>query len=119
MTNHENMSGVYVPVTGIEYPEQPDQPILFPKRLREVVLDEHYPYLDKSFLARLRHIAIYLCRYLTDESLESIGKKFGNRDHTTVMHSVNKIEGEQQDNRLLYDQIVELTERIRARSQLR
>ena len=35
------------------------------------------------------------------------------------MHSVNKIEGEQQDNRLLYDQIVELTERIRARSQLR
>ena len=66
-----------------------------------------------------RHIAIYLCRYLTDESLESIGKKFGNRDHTTVMHSVNKIEGEQQDNRLLYDQIVELTERIRARSQLR
>lgn len=63
-----------------------------------------------------RHIAIYLCRYLTDESLESIGKKFGNRDHTTVMHSVNKIEGAQQDNRLLYDQIVELTDRIRARS---
>lgn len=60
MTNHENMSGVYVPVTGIEYPEQPDQPILFPKKLREVVLDEHYPYLDKSFLARVRHIAIYL-----------------------------------------------------------
>ncbi|MGN0072731.1 MAG: chromosomal replication initiator protein DnaA [Coriobacteriales bacterium] len=63
-----------------------------------------------------RHIAIYLCRYLTDESLESIGKKFGNRDHTTVMHSVNKIEGEQRDNRLMYDQIAELTERIRARS---
>ncbi|MGN0038327.1 MAG: chromosomal replication initiator protein DnaA [Coriobacteriales bacterium] len=63
-----------------------------------------------------RHIAIYLCRYLTDESLESIGKKFGNRDHTTVMHSVNKIESDQQDNRLLYDQIAELNDRIRARS---
>lgn len=60
MMNHENLPHVYVPVTGIEYPEKPDQPILFPKKLREVVIDEHYPYLDKSFFARLRHVAIYL-----------------------------------------------------------
>ena len=64
MMNHENLPHVYVPVTGIEYPEQPDQPILFPKKLREVVIDEHYPYLDKSFFARLRHVAIYLGIFL-------------------------------------------------------
>lgn len=64
MMNHENLPHVYVPVTGIEYPEQPDQPILFPKKLRTVVIDEHYPYLDKSFFARLRHVAIYLGIFL-------------------------------------------------------
>lgn len=56
-----------------------------------------------------RHIAIYLSRYMTEESLESIGKKFGGRDHTTVMHSVNKIERDQKDNRILFDQLEQLT----------
>lgn len=60
MMNHENFSNVYVPVTGIDYPEKPDQPILFPKKVRTVVLDENYPYLDKSFPARLRHFLVYL-----------------------------------------------------------
>ena len=63
-----------------------------------------------------RHIAIYLARFLTEESLESIGKKFGGRDHTTIMHSVNKIENDQKDNRVLFDQIEQLTIRIRERS---
>lgn len=60
-----------------------------------------------------RHIAMYLSRYLTDESLESIGKKFGNRDHTTVMYSVGKIDEDQQNNRQLFDQLEQLTTRIR------
>lgn len=55
-----------------------------------------------------RHIAIYLSRYMTEESLETIGKKFGGRDHTTVMHSVNKIERDQKDNRQLFDQLEQL-----------
>lgn len=55
-----------------------------------------------------RHIAIYLSRYMTEESLEVIGKKFGGRDHTTVMHSVNKIERDQKDNRQLFDQLEQL-----------
>ena len=55
-----------------------------------------------------RHIAIYLSRYMTEESLEDIGKKFGGRDHTTVMHSVNKIERDQKDNRQLFDQLEQL-----------
>ena len=63
-----------------------------------------------------RHIAIYLSRYMTEESLESIGKKFGGRDHTTIMHSVNKIEQDQKDNRVLYDQIEQLTIKIKEHS---
>lgn len=55
-----------------------------------------------------RHIAIYLSRYMTEESLEAIGKKFGGRDHTTVLHSVNKIERDQKDNRQLFDQLEQL-----------
>lgn len=63
-----------------------------------------------------RHIAIYLCRMMTNDSLQIIGKKFGGRDHTTVMHSVKKIEKEQQENRVLYDTLEELRGRIMERS---
>lgn len=67
-------------------------------------------------IAFARHIAIYLSRYHTEESLESIGKKFGGRDHTTVMHSVSKIEADQKDNRKLFDEIEQLTIRIKSNS---
>lgn len=67
-------------------------------------------------IAHARHVAIYLCRYLTDESLESIGTRFGGRDHTTVMHSVKKIEKDQQENRSLFDQLDTLINRIKEQS---
>ncbi|MBP7190595.1 MAG: chromosomal replication initiator protein DnaA, partial [Rickettsiaceae bacterium] len=43
-------------------------------------------------VARPRQIAMYLSKILTPKSLADIGKKFGNKDHTTVMHGVKKIE---------------------------
>jgi len=43
-------------------------------------------------VARPRQIAMYLCKLLTTRSLPEIGRKFGGRDHTTVMHAVRKIE---------------------------
>jgi len=46
----------------------------------------------KEPLATQRHITIYLCKTLTDNSLQKIGKQFGNRDHTTIMNSLKKIE---------------------------
>ncbi len=67
-------------------------------------------------IAYARHVAIYLSRWLTEESLESIGKKFGGRDHTTIMHSANKIDKDQKDNRTLFDQIEQLTARIKGHS---
>ena len=43
-------------------------------------------------VARPRQIAMYLAKQLTSRSLPEIGRRFGGRDHTTVMHSVRKIE---------------------------
>lgn len=46
-----------------------------------------------------RQIAMYLCRNIPQLSLPQIGKDFGNRDHTTVLHACNKIEKELQENK--------------------
>jgi chromosomal replication initiator protein len=43
-------------------------------------------------VARPRQIAMYLSKQLTDRSLPDIGRRFGGRDHTTIMHGVRKIE---------------------------
>ena len=64
-------------------------------------------------LARARQIAMYLCRELTDLSLPKIGSRFGGRDHTTVMHSVKKIDTKMGEDRQLFDQVTELTNRIK------
>ena len=44
-------------------------------------------------LARPRQIAMFLSKVLTPRSLPEIGRRFGGRDHTTVLHAVRKIEG--------------------------
>ncbi len=62
-----------------------------------------------------RQVAMYLARELTDASLPKIGTAFGRRDHTTVLHATNKIERLINENRELYNQIQELTSRIRTR----
>ena len=60
-----------------------------------------------------RQIAMYLCRELTDESLPTIGKGFGGRDHTTVMHANKKIRQLMAERRATYNQVTELTNRIK------
>ncbi|HJC27817.1 MAG TPA: chromosomal replication initiator protein DnaA [Candidatus Dietzia intestinipullorum] len=67
-------------------------------------------------LSRSRQIAMYLCRELTDLSLPKIGVTFGGKDHTTVMYAQKKILKEIKDDRRTYDQIQELTARIKERS---
>ena len=68
----------------------------------------------KKEIARARHIAIYLARELTDNSFPALGKKFGGRDHSTVMHSHKKIDSMIEDTPLLYEEIKELKEDIRS-----
>ena len=68
-------------------------------------------------LVNARQVAMYLCRELTELSLPRIGQAFGGRDHTTVMHADRKIRQMMAERRSLYNQIAELTNRIKQRSQ--
>jgi chromosomal replication initiator protein len=60
-----------------------------------------------------RQVAMYLCRELTDSSLPKIGKKFGGRDHTTVIHATSKIARLIKEDRSVYNLVQELTARIK------
>lgn len=64
-------------------------------------------------IARARHIAIYLCRELTDLSLPKIGKKFGGRDHSTILNSVNKITSKISEDPEIFTEVKELTNKIK------
>ena len=67
-------------------------------------------------LVSARQMAMYLCRELTDLSLPRIGEKFGGRDHTTVMHAERKIRAQMAEKLTVYNQISELTSRIKLRA---
>ncbi len=56
-------------------------------------------------VARPRQVAMYLCKQLTPRSLPEIGRKFGGRDHTTVMHAVRKIEELRASDRVMAEDI--------------
>ncbi len=64
-------------------------------------------------LVNARQIAMYLCRELTDLSLPKIGDQFGGRDHTTVMHADKKIRHLMAERRSVFNQVTELTNRIK------
>lgn len=68
-------------------------------------------------LVTARQIAMYLCRELTDLSLPKIGQQFGGRDHTTVMHADRKIRTLMSERRSVYNQVTELTNRIKQSAQ--
>ena len=61
-------------------------------------------------------MAMYLCRELTDLSLPKVGEQFGNRDHTTVMHAERKIKAQMAEKMTTYNQIAELTSRVKMRA---
>ena len=73
--------------------------IVSKKRSREVALP--------------RQIAMYLCRNMTQLSTTNIGRSFGGRDHTTVMHGCDKINQEMNDNFSFRKRIEELTSMIK------
>ena len=64
-------------------------------------------------LVMARQIGMYLCRELTDLSLPKIGAQFGNRDHTTVMYADRKINQLLAERRAVFNQVSELTNRIK------
>jgi chromosomal replication initiator protein len=60
-----------------------------------------------------RQVAMYLSRELTDASLPKIGREFGGRDHTTVIHATSKIARMIREDRSVYNLVQELTARIK------
>ena len=72
---------------------------------------------DRSrVLVNARQIAMYLCRELTELSLPKIGQVFGGRDHTTVMHAEKKIRKQMAEKRSTFNQVTELTNRIKQKA---
>ena len=65
-------------------------------------------------LVTARQIGMYVFRNLTDLSYPAIAREFGGRDHTTVIHAVEKIGALMKERRQIYDQVTELTQTIRS-----
>jgi chromosomal replication initiator protein len=65
-------------------------------------------------LVTARQVAMYVFRDLTDLSYPAIAREFGGRDHTTVIHAVEKISGQMRTQRPTYDQVTALVQTIRA-----
>jgi len=59
-------------------------------------------------LVRARHLAMYLAKQLTKLSLSEIGRFFGNRDHSTVLHAIRKVEGETRRSATLREELLAL-----------
>jgi chromosomal replication initiator protein len=78
--------------------------------------DDLYGSSRSQAVATARQIAMYLCREMTNLSLPKIGQLFGNRDHTTVMYANRKISELMQQKRSIYNQVTELSTRIKQSS---
>jgi chromosomal replication initiator protein len=65
-------------------------------------------------LVTARQVGMYVCRELTDLSYPAIAREYGGRDHTTVIHAVEKIGALMKERRQIYDQVTELIQSIRS-----
>lgn len=82
----------------------------------DVTVDEMVGKGKVRRLVTARQFAMYLCRELTELSLPQIGKVFGGRDHTTAMYAERKVRKSIQEDRKTFQQIQELTQRIKSRA---
>ncbi|MCR5698181.1 MAG: 1-acyl-sn-glycerol-3-phosphate acyltransferase [Treponemataceae bacterium] len=82
---HIVKDGVFIPQTGIEYPEKPDQRMVPLKKVRDVKVDENYPYLMKSFTEKFYHFLVYLGIFVIVFPLQKIryGLKIEGRKNIT------------------------------------
>lgn len=79
----------------------------------KLTVDDLYGSSRSQAVATARQIAMYLCREMTNLSLPKIGQLFGGRDHTTVMYATKKINELMKERRSIYNQVTELSSRIR------
>jgi chromosomal replication initiator protein len=65
-------------------------------------------------LVLARQIGMFLFRALTDLSFPAIAREFGGRDHTTVIHAVDKVQKLMKERQQVYDQVTELTQLLKS-----
>src|SRR5207249_3196720 len=99
---------------------QGDLPQVTIERIQEIISDRFSLSLEElcgdkrsQNIVYPRQVAMYLSRELTDSSLPKIGKQFGGRDHTTVIHATSKIARMIREDRSVYNLVQELTARIK------
>jgi chromosomal replication initiator protein len=102
------------------YPQGEAAPEVTISRIQETVsqrfgvtLEELVSPRRSQAVAYPRQVAMYLSRELTDSSLPKIGREFGGRDHTTVIHAKDKITRLIREDRSVYNLVQELTARIK------
>lgn len=93
-----------------------DDVIMATARAYDFTVDEVTGKSRRQPLVLCRQIAMYLCRDLTDLSLPKIGSHFGGRDHTTVIHSIEKVRKLIQTDREVFDRVNKLTQQLRQRT---
>lgn len=84
------------------------------------IISRHFGVSKSDLLSQRRHrsvvwprqIGMYLAKQMTARSLPEIGRRFGNRDHTTVLHAIRKIDGELDGNPRLRDELEELKKQL-------
>jgi chromosomal replication initiator protein len=84
------------------------------------IVSRHYGVSRSDILSERRHrsvvwprqIGMYLAKQLTSRSLPEIGRRFGNRDHTTVLHAIRKVDGQLTGDNRLKDEIEELKKQL-------
>ena len=84
------------------------------------IVSRHFAVSKQDILSQRRHrsvvrprqIGMYLAKHLTSRSLPEIGRRFGDRDHTTVLHAIRKIDKEVGENPRLKDEIDELKRQL-------
>lgn len=101
--------------------------IIYPKLQKEItpsiiisIVADHYGVSSEDIISKKRNseyvmprqIVMYLCRQLTEISYENIGKILGKKDHTTIIHGVNKISEELKTNKDLQNNIDTITKKI-------
>ena len=98
----------------------PDKPKeITPELIIEVVAEHFGVSLEditskkrNSEFVQPRQVVMYLCRKLTDTSYVNIGKLLGKKDHTTIIHGVNKIEDELKSNEELNSKVETIKKKI-------
>ena len=101
--------GIYIP--------SPDDIIQETARFYQISAEEIKGQRRSKSIATARHVSMYLCRTLTNFSLADIGKYYGDKDHTTVLSSVRKIEKSMLTDKEIAGTIRDITSNLNSRQQ--